>query len=380
MLSEAGLQPEAEYDAFEALCEILFPDGENGLMFFWKSHYDASGGDPWLVVAGYLADRHKWKAFRQAWTPLLTNPDGSVSIFHATDFESGSKAFTEEKGWPKARRDKVRVQLVDALVAAQLDTPVICSVNVKEYDELIQGWRRERMGNAYEFCVNAVLTLQAAWCQRAGNKQPIENIVEAGDEGQGKVQAAFMSKYSNLTLREFFRMGALVFHTKEQVMQLQAADMLAHYFWEWRSRGKQPLGEPYNRVIGENWTRCWEDYDGAKLRRISEQEEREGLRAVFPEGEITFRPGERLDIDVQGDFSAVEELLGTLERSVETSPDLVYSLVKNAAAVSKLIGVEVENTSTEVASNLRVVFKPKDFALEGMSALRALERDENLSK
>jgi hypothetical protein len=122
MLSEAGLQPEAEYDAFEALCEILFPDGENGLMFFWKAHYDASGGsgnDPLLVVAGYVADRYKWKAFRQAWMPLLTNPDGSVSIFHATDFESGTRAFTEAKGWPKDRRDKVRVQLVDALIGAQ---------------------------------------------------------------------------------------------------------------------------------------------------------------------------------------------------------------------------------------------------------------------
>lgn len=109
---------EWSYDGFDALCEILFPDDENGLMFFYKAHYDASGGDPLLVVAGYVADRLKWKAFRKAWTPLLTNPDGSVSIFHATDFESGLGAFTEAKGWPKERRNEVRVQLVDALVAA----------------------------------------------------------------------------------------------------------------------------------------------------------------------------------------------------------------------------------------------------------------------
>src|SRR5438876_8804687 len=121
MIAEAGQRPEAAYDAFEALCEILFPDGENGLMFFWKAHYDASYGDPFLVVAGYVADRLKWKAFRQAWTPLLTNPDGSVSIFHATDFESGSRAFSAANGWPKDRRDKVRAELVDALMDAQLD-------------------------------------------------------------------------------------------------------------------------------------------------------------------------------------------------------------------------------------------------------------------
>jgi hypothetical protein len=309
---------------------------------------------------------------------LLTNPDGSVSIFHATDFESGLREFTDEKGWPKERRNKVRVQLVNALVGARLDTPVIISVNVKEYDEAMQGWRRERHGSAYQFAVSGCLTLQAAWCQRHGIDQPIETIVEAGDQGQGNVRAAFLSQFENEHLRKFFRMGALVFETKERVMQLQAADMLAHYFWDWKS-GKQPKIEPYSRIIGENWNRCWEHYDGAKLQRISEQEEREGTRAVWPEGEITFRPGERIGVKVEGDFSGVDELLGTLERSMETSPDLAYPLVKNAAAVSKLIGVEVENTSAD-ANNLRVVFKPKEFAAETLAALRTGNRDSELSE
>ena len=353
--------------------------GKNGLMFFWKAYYDASYGEPLLVVAGYVATRHKWKVLRQAWTPILTNPDGSVSIFHATDFESGLGQFTEEKGWPKARRDKVCVQLVDALIDTQLDMPVILSVNVKEYDQAMQGWRREKHGSAYEFAVNGCLTLQAAWCQRAGIDQPIETIVEAGDVGQGKVQEAFLDRFKNEQLRKFFRMGALVFETKERVMQLQAADMLAHYFWDWKS-GTQAKVEPYSRIIGENWNRCWEHYDGAKLQRLNEKEEREGTVAVWPEGKIAFRPGERLRINVEGDFSDVEELLRTLERSMETSPDLVYPLVKDAAAVSKLISVVTEDTSTSQANNLRVVFKPKDFALEALAAFGASEGDRNLSK
>ena len=65
---------------------------------------------------------------------------------------------------------------------------------------------------------------------------------------------------------------------------------------------------------------------------------------------------------------------------METSPDVVYPLVKNAAAVSKLIGVEVENASTDGANNLRVVFKPKEFAAETMVALGANNRDSQLSE
>jgi hypothetical protein len=379
MLSESSEESDAsEYDAFEALCEILFPDGENGLMFFWKAHFDGSGKkeSPLLIVAGYLSTRPKWKAFRRAWNEALTNPDGSIEIFHATDFEAGRGAFTAEKGWTQERRDSVRVELVDALLGADLDVGVVCSVSPKDYEEMITGWRFERCGTMYEYCAKGCLISAARWCQENKVDQPIAYIVENGDEDQGRVQDAFTSTFRVEKNREFFRLGTLTFATKDQVMQLQAADMLAFYMRMWILGGKKPLPEPYSRLLTTNKI-MWEHYSRVEFEKLF-PEDFTGHRIQWPEGTIGFKAGENVDVEMTGDFSEVDNLLSELAAHVETSPDVVYPLVKDAASISKLIGVETQDRSTAETNNLALVFKPTDLARESMVALRTMDSNSKL--
>src|SRR5439155_22463924 len=129
------LESERLYDAFEHLCDVVFPDNEDGLMFYWKAFFDGSGKhSPLLVVAGYLSERPQWKEFNKAWKIPLTK-DGKTDIFHATDCESGYGDFTLEKGWTQPRKTEARIALVNAIDDANIKAATVCAVVVADYEE-----------------------------------------------------------------------------------------------------------------------------------------------------------------------------------------------------------------------------------------------------
>jgi len=303
-----------EYDAFEHLCDAVFSDDEDGLMFFWKSHFDASGKEPLLVVAGYLAQRPDWKSFNKAWKEPLTSR-GHTDIFHATDFEAGLGDFTAEKGWTVERRNSVRVRLVEALEQSSLRLGVACSVVVSDYDEMMTGWRREHHGDAYNYCVNGCIKVFGVWLQAHRCSDPIATIVESGDEGSGEAQETFRKLHANPNTKNFFRLGSLAFLHKSQAVGLQAADMLAHYVWDYET-GTQPLVEPYSRILRDKRL-ILERYDKAAFKKLFERDDK-GLQIQYPEGLWTFDPPRSVDIEVSADFSFANEVLEDLESLVET--------------------------------------------------------------
>jgi hypothetical protein len=329
-------------------------------MFFMKAHFDASGEWPLFAFGGYIGTRPQWKEFNRRWRPLLTT-DGRVDVFHATDFEAGQKAFTKEKGWPRERRNEVRLKLATTLYELGF-TGIVVTVNVKEYDEYMTGWRREKYGDAFTFCVEGCIKLLGLRLRYNNISQPIAAIVEAGDKGTGKVHEAFQRAFADPADRDFYRLGSLRFAPKDHVIALQAADMMAHYFWAYQM-GRVKWVDPYIRILSDE-RMLWEHYDTAVLKRTIEE---------VPAPRI-------VDVKVEADFSGTYDLLSELDSLMETSADGAYALVKDAASVSKLIGVKMESNTAPAAKSLRLTFEPTDFARERMAALRALKGDGELSE
>ena len=379
MLSEAGLQPEPEYDAFEALCDAAFPDDEDGVMLFWKSYMDGSGRhSDLLVVAGYLSARPNWKAFNQAWRPLLTT-DGQFAPFHAADFESGHGDFTVEKGWSEERRNEVRIQLIDGLLGANLHKGFACCVRISDYDETTPRHMREQLGlgSAYEFAVHACMGVAARWAQDNDINEPIQYVVEHGEGKEGKFQEAFNNAFAIPAARQFFRLGKLIFDTKQGAIGLQAADMLANYMWAWQS-GSRPSVEPFTRITHAPNLR-WELFDRENLQKQIEID-RKGRTTVTPEGTLYRKTPEPIDVVVNADFSDAEAMLTELESLADTCPERVYSLIKHSPSLEKLFSVNAENVSAPEANELRVSFKPNDFALSTVAAIGTSQPDGNLGE
>jgi len=241
-------------------------------------------------------------------------------------------------------------------------TGIVVTVNVKEYDEYMTGWRREKYGDAFSFCVNGCIRLLGMWLRRHNVSDPIAAIVEAGDKGEGKVHEAFRSAFADRATREFYRLGSLTFAPKDHVIALQAADMMAHYFWAYKM-GRVQWVDPYIRVLSDERI-LWEHYDKEVLRRTL---------GTLPAASI-------IDVQVEADFGETDSLLSELDALMETSSDGVYALVKDAASVSKLIRIKTENDITPGANRLRLKFEPTDRARESVSALRASERNRKLSE
>ncbi len=348
-------------------------------MFFWKAHFDASGKhSPLLVVAGYLSERPQWKDFNKAWKKPLTR-NGNTVVFHATDFESGHGDFTLENGWDENRKTQTRIELVDAIDNARIKAAAVCSVDVRDYEECTKGWRRERYGNVYQFAVAQVTRAFGIWSQQIKQPDPISFIVEDGEGGEGNIQDAFLQLRRNKDFRHWFRLGALAFLPKSEAVGLQAADMLANYYWRYLNR-TLPEIEPYSRIIeSRNRPLLFMHYEKQEFEKLHAKQ-RAGQQLQYPEFTVNWNEPERISVGVEADFGDAHKLLADLESLSELCPEEVYTFIKHPSSFEKSFSVETQNDVASSTGVLRISFQPKQSTLDRIAAMRTLNGDENLSE
>jgi hypothetical protein len=268
---------------------------------------------------------------------------------------------------------------VNALLGAGLHKGFACGVWVNDYEMTVPRWMREQLGLAtpYEFAVHACMGVASKWAQDIGVIDPIQYVIEHGEGKEGNFQQAFNNASAIPQARQFFRLGRLIFDTKEGAIGLQAADMLANYFWAWQI-GNRPLVEPYSRIVNAPNIK-WEVFDKA---RILEQIEidKAGRTTATADGTIYRKTPEPIDIEVEADFTEAENMLAQLESFADTHPKGIHSLIKHSSRFEKLFTVNSENSSTPQTNNLRISFKPNDFTLSAVAAIRASETDGDLSE
>lgn len=353
-------------------------------MAFYNAYWDESGThDPRiLTIAGYIATERQWEAFAREWNATLSKED--IKTFHMKDFENPYGDFTERKGWHKRRKIDFQSKLI-GIIKRRINIGIWTSVDVPAYEKLITGWRRERNGTPYGFCVKSIMAQVALWAEHFKRNEPIAHVIEDGAGYNHEIERAFRATFDNEELRRFFRLGSLSFETKGRAVQLQAADLLAYEVWkdEYNFRVLPPEQRRKRRTSFSILTEAphlggffgWKE-----LTRAVELEEKDYSRQ-FPSGvEINYRKPEVNAVTISADSSELDELLDELARFVEQSPQLTNSLIDSSANLSKAISVHSDSVPTAEADELRVLFKPNDFFFSFMAALRASEGQGEISE
>jgi hypothetical protein len=378
------------YNAFEHLCSVAFPhDATERVMAFFNAYFDESGthSPDLITLAGYVATDKQWGEFKREWEEALEKEDvrmkDGVRIFHMSEFENPYGDFTEEKGWTEQRKIDFQSKLI-GIINRRANVGIFTSVDLKAYEECMTGWRREHFGTPYAFCVKNCLAQVSLWAQHYNRKEPIAYVIEHGAGYNHEINEAFRKAFADEMKRELLRLGSLSFETKGRAVQLQAADMLAYEVWKDESNfhlnppeTRRARRKSFKKMLELAMSRTF--YGKEDFEAIHAREEGQ-WKIEYPEGVLTFRKPEINAVRISADSSELEELLDELSRFMELSPHLIYPHVDSAASFSKLVSVHTDNVPAADAGDFKVLFKPTDFLLSFITALRASEGQDNVSE
>jgi len=179
-----------------------------------------------VVVAGYIATVDQWAEFEREWWDMLKAEN--ISMFHRTDLECFLNEFSEQNGWNPTRRERM-VKRAQGIIKRRVNAGVSSGVIKRTYDEIITGEARQHYGrHYYTFAVSDCLKQVAEWVKDYRRAELIQYVFECGAEGQAEVNEAFREIYEDTDLRERYHLEGWSFADKRNVVQLQAADLLAY--------------------------------------------------------------------------------------------------------------------------------------------------------
>jgi len=220
--------------ALHRLAAAVFVGCENPegrLMAMFTAYLDAAGDstkEPFVVVAGYIANFVQWKGFEAAWRTV--HEQSSVSLpFHMTDFVAATTnpKYSEQgnvrNDYVEIAKDPLRLRtFVHGLVFTQatfINCVVTAVVRMNVYNEM-DGFVELReaippFALGARYCVNRV----RQWEKKFEISEPVEMIFEEGDLGQGEFSRLMVGEGSALP----------IYKRKADFLGLQAADQ---YAWE----------------------------------------------------------------------------------------------------------------------------------------------------
>jgi hypothetical protein len=210
----------------------------------FTAYFDASGhpsDQPFVVVAGYVANFLQWQGFNKAWEHFHVKAGVSLP-FHMTDFMARKRE--DYKKWAKDDPD------ADQFLANLCTVPQIyallnvsCIVDMGIYREIDEIFQLQTMIPAFALGARVCVSAIEAWKKQHSIEYPIECIFEDGDFGRGKF----------IDLMRVERMPAPIFKDKADCPGLQGADHLAweigNYMKKERMHQKQQVGEYFSRLL-----------------------------------------------------------------------------------------------------------------------------------
>lgn len=191
--------------------------------------------DKRLVLAGYIQTAEAWDSFSKEWAAVLA-ADPPLKALHMTGFHGFSKEAKDTK--------------IDALVAVlsrYRPISVECSISTRDYKELLSSTGPYDLRHPYCVCFIGMLHAVARAIDEEGLKGPVELIFD--QQGNVGTNAAIWYpplKQSNPLLAKTLG-GPPLFRSDEEVLPLQAADMLA---WHVR-KVSEPAFEARHLVVAD---------------------------------------------------------------------------------------------------------------------------------
>jgi hypothetical protein len=222
------------HTALDRLAAAIFvgeDEPRTRLMALFTAYFDASGNainQPYVVVAGYLANYGQWRWFGEVWEKA--HHDYSVNLpFHMADFAAANSrpGYEHQKN---ARADYVElaknpqrseefIRVLSQLVAHTVHCGFSCIINMAIYDNVSSVLDLREVVPPYALGAQMCFERIRQWAEYFAVHDPVECIFESGDFEQGKLTELMIDEGKDPP----------IYRKKADFPGLQAADQ---YAWE----------------------------------------------------------------------------------------------------------------------------------------------------
>lgn len=235
------------------------------------------------VVAGYLGHVRQWKLFGKEWRALLDRE--GVKVLHRTDLENFRREFKE---WNEERRVRF-LQRAHEIIKVRTIRGFAYAVVNADFKKVMHPVVEQAIGGIYGWCVQDCMVAIAKWAQREHLSEPIDYILENGAEGIEGVTRMFHFVAKSDDYRRKCFLGSWTFASKQDVIQLQAPDVLAYEAYKIMVNNVAKTGRPWRRSAKDLIRRSDRSnyWDEPKLRRYMESEKTKDFLQKLESGQLS---------------------------------------------------------------------------------------------
>ena len=201
-------------------------------------YFDDSGthkGSPIAVAGGFIARPGEWLGFNHRWKKIL-NKYG-VELHHQNKWSNRAKPFDDPEVWPDERRHAYINELIDVIVDRDAVT-VGAAVPISRFNTQFPG--HNRYISPFGYAADCLFGNAAKVIKEHVPDARIAYVFESGTSRLGEVQQAFNEYLKKPAIKEEFGLISFATADKRDLMQLQAADIMAYEVYKLFEKGEDP--------------------------------------------------------------------------------------------------------------------------------------------
>lgn len=224
-------------------------------MGVWTAYHDASGSEHTsdkypMAIAGLCSTELDWLQFEQEWEAVLKHRRYNVKYLHMKEFAHSTGEFATWKGDEKRRSDFLKA--LTNVIAQRVKRCQILYVPPAAYDAVNNKFKLDDViAGTYSLCALIGYTQILKWMSKKHPRDPLEQVFEAGDRGQGRFlemwdrEVALSDSFSRPLVK-----AKLDRRTGHHVRPFEAADFIAYEFALVTSRYYQGVSKSRQSFIG----------------------------------------------------------------------------------------------------------------------------------
>lgn len=220
---------EVHEDAYlNGLLDALHPFSEVKLAAILHAYLDESydGNSRAFAIAGWLASARDWKEFSAKWRARIARE--GIRSAHMSDCESGYAAFVS---WSRERRFGLIQDLISIITESNI-AGFGTAILVGDYQRILcecSGMQRRLLGDGNPYHLSFQNCIQDICCSIADmpTSERVAFFFDRHPSFEFRAKESYDAVCSDMTLSYHSRLGAIVFDSKENLVSLQAADILA---------------------------------------------------------------------------------------------------------------------------------------------------------
>ena len=201
-------------------------------------YFDDSGthkGSPVGVVGGFVAHPTQWLGFNYRWKTVLGKY--GVAVHRQSKWSNRAKPFDDPEVWPDERRHAYINELIDVIVDRDAVT-IGAAVPIARLDARFPD--HAKYLSPFRYAAECVFGNAARVMKQLVPDARIAYVFESGTQHLGELQQAFNEYLQNPSLKEEFGLISFATADKRDLMQLQAADIMAYEVYKLFEKGEDP--------------------------------------------------------------------------------------------------------------------------------------------